>query len=364
MKINKRLVEDLIVKDGDACTYLSAVYCPQCQSMDVSSIGKDKIIDTLHFVEHYHCNSCGCKFDRKINCELEVTDPGFEVDESLEGTVAQDLSDNRQPKQEKQELEYEEPVNNDNKMRKHEKAIEEDLDTIDKIDVKQALKRVYNNDFEEEMRLAKLIGIENPASLEKFISQEGLIDEEPIDTLKRYINATFGETGLTETINLELSTSANPEDYFDDTVKPGNRPTSQRQNVTAFIDVSGSQCTETQIDAALKIAKQYGANNILFFAQRLGSINPYDYKNSKNNLFDMYGGGTDYTEVIKYIQSHADEKAVIITDDDIFYCPGISKPSAAADLVGHPDTVVCIRDDYRNPLHFNELNKYDSRIKW
>ncbi|MBO7078192.1 MAG: hypothetical protein J6W64_00085 [Bacilli bacterium] len=389
----KNLLEAVVVTDGDAMTYMDGVYCPQCESMDVEKVGKDKITDELHYIEHYRCDACGCNFIRKISCELEVTDPGFTVDEpghrvynkkyntveSLEDTVDQDLNDNRQPKKDNTKVEYKEPVNA-MKIRKHEKAIKDEslterIDTINKnINVKDALKRVYNNDFEETQRLAELIGIDSAADLEDFISKEGLIDEEPIDTLKRYINATFEDTiavkeckasDLKETINLDLSTSANPEDYFDTSVRPGHRlisPTTK--NVTAYIDVSGSQCTKDQVDAALKIAKQYyNANNILYFAQRLGSINPYDYKNSKNNLFDLYGGGSDYTEVIKYIQSHADEMAVVITDDDIFYCPGISKNSAAADLVGHPDTIVCVRDEYKNPLRFNELNEYDSRIK-
>lgn len=71
--------------------------------------------------------------------------------------------------------------------------LQEDKDRIEKFDAKEAVKRVYNNDFEEVQRLAELIGIDTAASLEKFMQREALIDEEPLDTLRRYILATFSD---------------------------------------------------------------------------------------------------------------------------------------------------------------------------
>ena len=75
------------------------------------------------------------------------------------------------------------------------KSLTERIDTINTdINVEDALKRVYNNDFEELQRLAEIIGIDSAADLDNFLGREAMLDEEPIDTLKRYIRTTFDDT--------------------------------------------------------------------------------------------------------------------------------------------------------------------------
>lgn len=74
-------------------------------------------------------------------------------------------------------------------------SLTERIDTINTdINVEDALKKVYNNDFEEMQRLAEIIGIDTAADLDNFLGREAMIDEEPIDTLKRYIRTTFDDT--------------------------------------------------------------------------------------------------------------------------------------------------------------------------
>ena len=87
-----------------------------------------------------------------------------------------------------------------NKKRvKENMKIHEGVDKINKnIDAEKVVKKVFNNDFEETQRLARLIGITTPAELDDFINREALMDEEPLDTLKRYIMSTFTESLLHE----------------------------------------------------------------------------------------------------------------------------------------------------------------------
>ena len=76
-------------------------------------------------------------------------------------------------------------------------------------------------------------------------------------------------------------------------------------NKIAFIDVSGSNSAPDMLKVSEKLAKDAGAQKLMYFADKIGT--------TPNGL----GGGTYYEPIQKYLNDNNISKAIVVTDQDV-----------------------------------------------
>ena len=76
-------------------------------------------------------------------------------------------------------------------------------------------------------------------------------------------------------------------------------------NKIAFIDVSGSNSAPDMLKVSEKLAKDAGAQKLMYFADKIGT--------TPNGL----GGGTYYEPIQKYLNDNNISKAIVVTDADV-----------------------------------------------